>query len=184
MEQQQQFLQEFYDVSSGVSKYITLDLLEIGVPYEISQFRFYDKTFGHSLVVDLAVGFWLFLPKRIGNLATTEEQLKWLNSQNYWMIFKGRNEKYRNMALIEFKTLEQFLLDQATAAIELPTANLDLGNIFSAPMVKDTAVQTEEVLPSIQPLQQDTNQNASKENVSPKNGAAPKVTIKVKRERR
>ena len=116
MDQQQQFLQEFSDVSKGVSKYITLDVLQLGIPYEIARFRLHESAYGRCLVVDLAVGFWLVLPKRIGDLVSTEERLGWLNLQHFWLIFKGRHEKYRKMAIVEFKTTEQFMLEQIPAA--------------------------------------------------------------------
>ena len=94
MEQQQKCLQEFSDVGKGVSKYITLDVLQLGVPYEIVRFRLHESAYGRCLVVDLAIGFWLVLPKRIGDLVSTDERLEWLNSQHFWLVFKGRHEKY------------------------------------------------------------------------------------------
>ena len=188
MDQQQQFLQQFYDVSKGVSKYITLDVLQLGVPYEITRFRFHESSYGRCLVVDLANGFWLVLPKRIGDLASTEERLEWLNTQRFCMIFKGRQEKYRKMAIIEFKTMEQFLLDQATAAIDIPMINFEIENFQNGTTVQDAGAQTkEDEIPQLEAQAQsvqEAKQDNSKDGVITKTGAAPKVTIKVKKERR
>ena len=183
-QQQQQFLQQFADAGNGVSKYISLDALQLGIPYEITQFRILESTYGRCLAVDLAVGFWLVLPKRIGDLVTTDEKLNWLNSQNYWLIFKGRHEKYRKMAMIEFKTMDQFLMEQATAALDLPQINFEIENVQSGTVLKE--VQNVEMPPPPPPAispSKTTKQDVPKEN-APKPGAAPKVTIKVKKERR
>jgi hypothetical protein len=115
-----QFLKNFESIAMGSSKYITLDSLVIGTAYEVVNFRLKESTYGRCLVADLADGFWLVLPKRIGNAVETPEQVEQLNSKKYWMVFKGRNAQYRNMAIIEFKTYEQVILDQITSQIVLP----------------------------------------------------------------
>lgn len=165
------FVQLFEDVSKGVSKYITLDVLQIGIPYEVVNFRLYDSTYGRCLIVDLADGCWLILPKRIGDTMKTEEQTKILNSKKYWMVFKGRHEQYRKMAVIEFKTMEQFLQEQAPVDPGMPV--LDFTYIAND-LMQDAATQTEAT--------QVANTGTQTEPI--KTGVAPKVTIKVKKDRK
>lgn len=176
MNTQEQFLQQFDDVSKGVSKYITLDTLQVGIPYEVKRFRLHDSVFGRCLVADLAVGFWLVLPKRIGDLVDTEEKLQWLNSKNYWMVFKGRNERLRNMPIIEFKTMEQYLLEQAEEAmVDMPLLQFTVDE--SGTLLNDIGTQTVDI-------QVEAEQKPIKGEVNPKSGAAPKVTIKVKKDKK
>ena len=182
MEQQQNFLQEFSDVGKGVSKYITLDVLQLGDPYEIARFRLHESAYGRCLVVDLAIGFWFVLPKRIGDLVSTGERLECLNSQHFWLIFKGRHEKYRKMALVEFKTVEQFMMEQVPTAPDMPMINFAFNDLLSGTTVNEVGVQTEVVQPVQPPLEQETKQDKDKD--IRKTGAPPKVTIKVKKERR
>lgn len=56
MSTENKFLKYFEDISMGVSKYITLDALQIGFLYEIIQFRLHESTYGRCLIVDLADG--------------------------------------------------------------------------------------------------------------------------------
>ena len=106
---EEKFLKEFNDASKGISKYISIDSLVVGVPYEILRFRLHESIYGQCLIADLTIGSWLVLPKRIGKLVTSEEQVQLLNSKGYWLVFNGRNEAYQKMAIIEFKTFEEIL---------------------------------------------------------------------------
>lgn len=174
MTDQEKFLQQFEDVSKGISKYITLDSLQIGTPYEIVRFRLHDSVYGRCLIVDLAVGFWLVLPKRIGDLVGNEEQVGILNSQHFWMIFKGRHEHYRKMAIIEFKTMEQFMEEQVDLDIDLPNIQFNVESLDVGTQVHEVGTQTEEVKPS--------EKEHKKDDQRPKGGAVPK--IKTKKERK
>ena len=84
--------------------------------------------------------------------------------------------------MIEFKTMDQFLLEQATAALDpmdLPQISFEIDNVQSGTVLKE--VQSGEMPPLPPPVNSPpkaTQQDA------PKPGAAPKVTIKVKKERR
>lgn len=189
MDAQEQFLQQFNDVSKGVSKYITLDVLQIGIPYEITRFRLHDSMYGRCLIVDLAAGFWLVLPKRIGDLVSTEEQVNLLNSKKYWLVFKGRHEQYRKMAVIEFKTMEQYLMEQVEATEDMPLVHFAVHDMQNGTILKEVGIQTEEIQingAGEQPQQplEEPKQDESKAEGIPKSGAAPKVTIKVKKERK
>lgn len=175
MENEVKFLQLFENVSKGTSKYITLDSLQVAVPYEVVNFRLYDSPYGRCLIADLAGGFWLVLPRRIGDTVKTEEQVKILNSKKYWMIFKGRHQQYRKMAIIEFKTLEQFMEDQAVD-LNMPMVNFSVGaNGF----VQEASTQTEAA-----PIAPAGEATLALVEEPVKSGLAPKVTIKVKKERK
>lgn len=190
MNSQEQFLQKFDDASKGVSKYITLDVLEIGIPYEISRFRLLDSVYGRCLIVDLAVGFWLVLPKRIGDLVTTEEQVQLLNSQHYWMIFKGRHEQYRKMAIIEFKTMEQLMTETADLISDMPLVNFALETHESGTILKEIGTQTEVMQLAEAATKtvniQDEGQQVVKEptKTAPKKEDTPKINIKTKKEKK
>ena len=112
MEDKAKFIQLFEDISKGLSKYTTLDSLQVDVPYEVVGFRPHESPYGRCIIAVLVDGFWLVLPKRIGDTVKTEEHLNIINSQKYWMIFKGRHPQYRRMALLEFKTMDKFLPQQ------------------------------------------------------------------------
>ena len=74
--------------------------------------------------------------------------------------------------------MEQFIMEQVPTAPDMPMINFALNDLLSGTTVNEVGVQTEEVQPVEQPLEQE------KEKANPKTGAAPKVTIKVKKERR
>lgn len=159
------FLQLFEDISKGVSKYITLDALQIGTPYEVIQFRLHDSAYGRCLIVDLVDGFWLVLPKRIGDMVKTNEQLSLLNSKKYKMTFKGRHEQYRKMAIIEFTNGEQMLKDQVNYGTQ-PIPNFEIG---IDGIIQSLANQIEAEIPS---------------NETVTVAAAPKMTIKIKKDKK
>lgn len=165
------FLEEFQNVSKGVSKYIKLDVLQVGVPYQVKQFRTQDSPYGKCLIADLVTGFWLFLPKRIANLVNTDEQLELINGKGYWLIFNGRDEQYRNMALVEFKTMEQIAVDNINSEMIVTEVVGTMGDIFTQDF----------------PLHQfldPVNENKQVGEGRMKSGAAPKVSIKVKKDRK
>lgn len=168
MADQDKFLQQFDAVSKGASKYINLTTLEIGVPYEITKFRFHESIYGRCLVVDLAIGCWLVLPKRIGDVVTTEQQLELLNAQNYWMIYRGQHSNYTRMAIIEFKTLQQFVDEQIEATIDMPHISFHIDQFDHGTKV-ETGVQTlEEKMVDSEPKKEDRNKGASTSKNGPK----------------
>lgn len=166
MADQENFLQQFDAVSKGVSKYINLTSLEIGVPYEITKFRFHESIYGRCLVVDLAIGCWLVLPKRIGDLVTTEQQLEFLNTQNYWMTYRGQHLNYTRMAIIEFKTLQQFVDEQVEATIDMPHISFHLDQFDNGTKLVESGVQTQEAV--VEPKKEERNKGASTSKTGPK----------------
>ena len=120
------FIQQFENVSKGATKYITLDSLQVGLPYQVLGFRLLDGQYGRCLIADLPDGFGVILVKRIADVVKSEEHLNQLNSKKYLMIFKGRHHEYRKMAIIEFKTMEQLEQEAALENFGIPIATYTL----------------------------------------------------------
>lgn len=165
MNTSQQFFQYFGDVSKGVSKYINLESLLVGLPYEVKRFRFFDGKFGRCLVVDLLDGFGVILPKRISDTVKTQQELDWLNSKQYSMTFCGRNTALKNMAIIEFNEIK---------------------SLEEKPVQQDQEVQVSNYLEQMSDIDAVLSQieTAVEEKAASDASKAPKVTIKVKKERK
>ena len=147
------FYQQFENVSKGATKYITLDSLQIGLPYQVINFRLHEGQYGRCLIADLPNGYWVVLPKRIADVVKSEEHLTQLNSKNYWMIFKGRQTEYRKMAIIEFKTMEQMEQEQALENFGIPLVNYT---------VVSNATQTDTSLEMSEPTNEGKKNNIAK----------------------
>ena len=140
---QQKFLQQFLDVANGVSQYITVDALEKNVPFSVAEFRFHQSTYGRCIVVELEIGLWFILPKRMGDMINSDERLKWINSQSYSLMFKGRDKERRNMAIIEFIPRNSIEEEETLDGLDSTLMDFINQNLKSQKVLQEVSTQTE-----------------------------------------
>lgn len=96
--------------SGSTSKdYTELDNLVKGKAYRVLNFTFRTTKYGQQVMVHLNdevndEQLSVFLPQRIASTITTDEDLLALKEQNYYLLFRGRDPKRKNMALLDFIT--------------------------------------------------------------------------------
>lgn len=91
----------------GVGGFVKITDLPQGEPYEVSLFSFTTTRFGERILATLKNGQSTILPKRFADAVdNNQEQLNWLNSTRYNMVFRGIDINRKNMVIVEFNKIE------------------------------------------------------------------------------